>query len=77
MAGGHAEDVHAPGRHLHDEQDVQASEEDGVHVEEIAGQQTASLSAQERPPRGVQIPWDRPAPLARKIRRRTVASLIW
>jgi hypothetical protein len=26
-AGGYAEDMHAPGRHLHDEQDVQAPEE--------------------------------------------------
>ena len=28
--GGHADDVHVPGRHLHDEQDVQALEEDRV-----------------------------------------------
>ncbi len=35
---GHPQDVHAPGRHLHDEQYVQAFEEDRVHVEEIAGQ---------------------------------------
>jgi hypothetical protein len=52
--GGHAEDVHAPGRHLHGEQYIQAFEEDCVHVEEIAGQQTAGLVAEECPPGGVQ-----------------------
>jgi hypothetical protein len=36
--GGHAEDVHVPGCHLHDEQHVQAPEEDGVDVKEVAGQ---------------------------------------
>jgi hypothetical protein len=36
--GGDAEDVDVPGRHLHDEQHVQAAEEDRVHMEEVAGQ---------------------------------------
>ena len=43
--GGHAEDMHVPGRYLHDEQDVQALEEDRVHGEEAAGQQSLRLSA--------------------------------
>ena len=47
--GGHAEDVHVPGRHLHDEPDVQALEEDRVNGEEVAGQQSLRLSAQKRP----------------------------
>jgi hypothetical protein len=46
----HAQDVHVPGRYLHDEQDVQTLEEDRVDSEEIAGQQSLRLSAQERPP---------------------------
>ena len=49
--GGHSEDVHVPGPHLHDEQHVQAPEEDRVHMKEIAGQQAISLRAQERPDR--------------------------
>src|SRR5258707_15806907 len=61
-AGGHAEDVHPPGCYLHDEQHVQALEEDRVHVKEIAGQQAISLRAQERSPRSVQVRRDRPAP---------------
>ena len=36
--GSHAEDVHVPGPHLHDEQHVQALEEDCVDMKEIAGQ---------------------------------------
>ncbi len=32
-AGSHPKDVHAPGRYLHDEQYVQALEEDRVHGE--------------------------------------------
>ena len=53
--GGHAEDVHAPGRYLHNEQHVQACEEDRVHVEEVAGQQAVGLGAEERPPGGLQM----------------------
>jgi hypothetical protein len=62
--GGHAEDVHVPGRHLHDEQDVQASEEDRVDLEEVAGQQPLRLGAQERPPGGVHLLRRRSASLA-------------
>jgi hypothetical protein len=36
--GGQAQDVHIAGLDLHDEQHVQASEEDGAGVEEVAGQ---------------------------------------
>jgi hypothetical protein len=50
---GNTEDVHVPGRYFHDEQHVQAAEEDRVDVEEIAGQQPVRLSAEERPPGGV------------------------
>jgi hypothetical protein len=60
--GGHAEDVHVPGRHLHDEQDGQAFEEDRVHGEEVAGQQAISWGAQERPPRGAGVPRCRSGP---------------
>jgi hypothetical protein len=48
--GRHAQDVHAPSVHLHDEQDVQPLQHDRVHTEEVASQQTVGLSAQERPP---------------------------
>src|SRR5258706_16430340 len=41
---GHAQDVHSPGPHLHDEQHIRAPEEDRVHMEEIAGQQAIGLS---------------------------------
>jgi hypothetical protein len=45
--GVYPEDVHAPGPDLHHEQDVQPLEEDGVHGEEVAGQQAFGLGAQE------------------------------
>jgi hypothetical protein len=51
--GGYAEDVYVPGRYLHDEQHVQAPEEDRVDMEEIAGEQSVRLSAEERPPRSI------------------------
>jgi hypothetical protein len=47
--GSRTQDVHPPGSHLHDEQHIEASEEDRVDMEEIAGQQAIGLSAQERP----------------------------
>jgi hypothetical protein len=50
--GGHAEDVHVPGPHLHDEQHVQAFEEDRVHMKEIAGQQAISFEYAGTPARG-------------------------
>ena len=66
------EDVHAPGPHLHDEQHVQALEEDRADMEEITGQQAVGLRAQERPPGGVHVPRGRLHRRARRIRR-TVA----
>ena len=51
--GGDAGDVHVAGGHFHDEQHVQAAEEDRVDVEEVAGQQPVRLSAEECPPGGV------------------------
>jgi hypothetical protein len=51
--GGHAADMHVPGRYFHYEQHVQASEEDRVGMEEIAGQQSVRLNAEERPPGAV------------------------
>jgi len=61
--GGHAQDVHPSGLYLHDEQHVQASEEDRVHMKEIAGQQAISLRTQERPPGRVRPPRGGPVPL--------------
>jgi hypothetical protein len=59
---GHPEDEHPPGLHLHDEQHVQALEEDRVDVEEVAGQQAVRLGEQERAPGGIRVPRGRPAP---------------
>ena len=44
------EDVHVPGAHLHDEQNVDPSKIDRVDVEEVCGQQALALAAQERLP---------------------------
>ncbi|MEU0805899.1 hypothetical protein [Streptomyces sp. NPDC005970] len=41
--GGDAQDVNAPGGDLHDEEDIETSEEDGLHVHEIAGEQRVGL----------------------------------
>ena len=60
--GGHAQDVHPPGLHLHNEQHRQTPEEDRVHMKEIAGQQAISLRAQERPPGGIHAPRGRTVP---------------
>ena len=55
---GDAQDVHCPGLDLHDEQHIQATQTDRVEVEEVCGDQTRGLGAQEllpgrvRPPRG-------------------------
>ena len=49
-AGGDTQDVDAPGRDLHDEEDVEALEEDGVHVHEVAGEQRVGLGAEEGTP---------------------------
>ena len=48
--GGDAQDVHAPGLDLHHEQDVDALEQDGVDMEEIARQHAGGLGGQELPP---------------------------
>ncbi|MFI9366834.1 hypothetical protein ACIG5E_38200 [Kitasatospora sp. NPDC053057] len=48
--GGDAEDVDAPGLDLHDEEDVEALEEDGVHVQEVAGEKRVGLCADEGAP---------------------------
>ena len=60
--GGHAQDVHVPGGHLHHEQDIDAFQGNRVHMEEVAGQQPLRLHTQERPPGGVHIPRSRSAP---------------
>ena len=72
--GGDAQDVHGPGLDLHHEQDVQALEQHGVDVQEVARQDAGRLGGQElppgrrRPPRrgaepgGGQDPADRPLP---------------
>ena len=74
--GGGAEDVHVPGGRLHDEQHVQAPEEDRVDMEKVAGQQAVRLSAQERPPGGVVVAGaGRRA--ARRIRRAVAALMRW
>jgi hypothetical protein len=49
---GHPEDMHPPGRYLHDEQHIQALEEDRVHGKKVARQQAVRLGAKELPPRG-------------------------
>jgi hypothetical protein len=72
-----AEDVHVPGRYLHDEQDVQAFAEDRVDSEEVAGQQSLRLSAQECPPGGVQTAGSRPvAPRAQDPSHGRFADLV-
>lgn len=50
---GDPENMHSAGADLHHEQDVQATQEDRVNVEEVAGQQSGRLRAQERSPRGI------------------------
>ncbi|MFG2500872.1 hypothetical protein ACGFSB_22000 [Streptomyces sp. NPDC048441] len=48
--GGDAQDVYGTGAYLHDEEDVQPLQRDGVHVEEISGEQPARLGLEERGP---------------------------
>ena len=60
--GGHAQDVHVPGRHFHHEQHIQACQQNRVHMEEIAGQEPVCLSTQERAPGRVRFPRGRSAP---------------
>jgi hypothetical protein len=71
---GDAQDMHHPGLDLDYEQHVYAREQDGVDVQEIAGQDAVCLSFQELPPcrrwlprrgaepGGGQDPADRPLP---------------
>ena len=49
-AGGDARDVHPPGLDLHHEEDVQACEEHGVSVQEVARQYFGRLRGKELPP---------------------------
>ena len=50
---GHPEQVHPAGAHLHHEQNVESAQPDGVEGEEVGGQQTRRLSAQESSPPSV------------------------
>ena len=59
---GHPEDVDPAGAHFHDEQDVEPAQGDGVEGEEVGGQQSGGLSAQEGPPSGVCSAWCRAEP---------------
>lgn len=45
--GGHAQDVHVPGGHLHHEQDIEAFQGNRIHMEEVAGQQPLRLHTQD------------------------------
>jgi hypothetical protein len=54
--GSDAQDVHEPGIDLHYEEDVQALEEHGVNMDEIARQDSGRLRLEELPPG-----WGRPA----------------
>ena len=47
---GDAQDVHAPGLDLHHEEHVQAPEEHGVNMQEVARQDPGRLGGQELPP---------------------------
>jgi hypothetical protein len=49
-AGGNTQDVHAAGLDLHDEKDVEALEEHGVNVQEVACQDPRCLGCQELAP---------------------------
>nr|WP_250846428.1 hypothetical protein [Streptomyces violaceusniger] len=48
--GGDAQDVDAPGGDLHDEEDMETSEEDARHVREVADEQRVGLGSEERAP---------------------------
>ena len=47
---GDAQAVHPPGLDLHHEQDVQALQEHGINVQEVAGEDLGRLGGQELPP---------------------------
>ena len=59
---GHTEDVHPPGRHLHDEQDIQALEEDRIDGEEVTRQQALRLDAEELSPGRIHAARSGPVP---------------
>ncbi|MGW7621995.1 hypothetical protein ACWGLG_40415 [Streptomyces antimycoticus] len=48
--GGDAQGMDTPGGDLHDEEDIETLEEDGVQVHEVAGEQRAGLGAEEGAP---------------------------
>ena len=74
--GAHFEDVHPPGRYLHDEKHIQPPEEDRVHGEEVTRQQALGWAR-----RNVRQEVSRPRGACRYRRewriRGTVASLTW
>jgi hypothetical protein len=77
---GCAEDVDAATADLHDEQDVEPAQGDGVEVEEVGGQQSAGLGATEGAPGGVGVPARRgagPRPAPARIRRIVPAPIGW
>src|SRR5664279_291338 len=57
---GNPEDVDAPSLGFDHEEDIQPSQDDGVDVEEVAGQQPVRLRAQELPPAQARAPRRRP-----------------
>jgi hypothetical protein len=57
---GDAEDMHPAAGDLHDEQDIQPAQRDGVEVEEVGGQQPRRLSSQEPAPARVHLARCRP-----------------
>jgi hypothetical protein len=46
--------------HLHDKQDVEPAQQDGIESEKVRGQEAGGLSAQEGPPASVRSAWCRP-----------------
>ncbi|MER6145881.1 hypothetical protein ABT174_38715 [Streptomyces sparsogenes] len=48
--GCDAQDMDAPGGDLHDEEDIETLEEDGLHMHEVTGKQRVGLGAEERAP---------------------------
>ena len=67
--GGHPVQVHCASLDLHDGQDVEPAQSDGVEGEEVGGQQTCGLGTQEGSPVGVGLRWCRAEPAAVRIRR--------
>jgi hypothetical protein len=49
--------MNVSGAHFHDEQDIKATQSDGVEGEKVGGQQPGGLRAQEGPPPGVCSAW--------------------